>query len=543
MAGNVILGESMNMERSALERESLRTDQRKSKSELIFELRQVRREMAQLKSRQQHLFRFSEYLRELLRKGPLGCFLNTTLNGILAHIALLDAEGTIVLVNGAWRNFARENGARPEDVSKGCNYFTVCSRAHGEHAEKAHAFAEGLRRVMYGERESYALEYPCPSPEKERWFLGMVAPLSGTIPRGVVVSHWDITEHKLLEEQLREMSLRDSLTGLYNRAFFEAELERLSANDCVPVGIIVCDIDGLKLVNDTLGLERGDELIKATAVIIRDNLRDSDIVTRTGGDEFTVLLPECSEELVRESCEGIQRGVERYSERYSDLGFSVSLGYAVKNEPPVDMRRLFKLAEDIMYKDKLQQDLSSRNTTVQALIRTLQARDYITEGHAQRLNDYAQLLGRALGLSAERLNDLQLLAQFHDLGKVGVPDRILFKPDRLTEEEFREMQRHSEIGHRITRSLTDLGPIADFILKHHEHWDGSGYPLGLAGEAIPLESRILAIVDAFDTMTSDRPYKKAVSREEALRELQRCAGTQFDPGLVDKAVGILQAEG
>jgi HD-GYP domain-containing protein (c-di-GMP phosphodiesterase class II) len=192
-----------------------------------------------------------------------------------------------------------------------------------------------------------------------------------------------------------------------------------------------------------------------------------------------------------------------------------------------------------MYREKLQQSHSSHSETVQALIKTMEARDYITEGHAVRLQDYAHKLATAVGLSEDRLTDLQLLARFHDLGKVGIPDSILHKPGPLTDAEFDEMRRHCEIGHRIALSLVDLAPVADFILKHHEQWDGQGYPLGLSGEDIPLECRILGIVDAYDAMTGERPYSRSKSAREALQELVRCAGTQFDPGLVKVFVSIM----
>jgi diguanylate cyclase (GGDEF)-like protein/PAS domain S-box-containing protein len=360
---------------------------------------------------------------------------------------------------------------------------------------------------------------------------------------GLVVILTDITERKQLEKRLTELSLYDSLTGLYNRTFFQEEIQRLEDDRYFPMGIIVCDINGLKLINDTLGHDKGDELLRAAADILRQCFRQSDILARIGGDEFTVLLPNSGEEIVQACCRRIREEVGRFNQQSAGFGISLALGYAVDQAPPTDLEGLFKRADDAMYKEKLQQSHSSRNETVQALIKTLEERDHITEGHAGRLNEYAQKLGRLAGLSADRLQDLQLLARFHDLGKVGIPDFILFKPGPLTREEFQEMKRHCEIGHRIALSLNDLAPIADYILKHHEHWDGRGYPLGLSGEDIPLECRILAIVDAYDTMIHKRPYKEPMSHEDAVAELGRCAGTQFDPELVWEFLRIVQESG
>lgn len=196
------------------------------------------------------------------------------------------------------------------------------------------------------------------------------------------------------------------------------------------------------------------------------------------------------------------------------------------------MREVFKAADDNMYREKLHSSHSTRSAIVQTLAKAMEVRDFITDGHADRLQDAVVELALAVGVAESKLSDLRLLGRFHDIGKVGIPDHILFKPSRLDDSEFEIMKRHCEIGFRIAQASAELAPIADWILKHQEWWDGRGYPLGLKGEDIPIACRILAIADAYDAMTNDRPYRGAMSHDEAVAELESCAGTQFDPELV-----------
>jgi len=172
------------------------------------------------------------------------------------------------------------------------------------------------------------------------------------------------------------------------------------------------------------------------------------------------------------------------------------------------------------------------------LKKTLEVRDAITGSHSERIKHLVVAIGKELKVPEQMVFDLKLLAQFHDIGKVGIADRILFKPGPLTPEEFKEMQRHCEIGYRIALSSPDLCQIADLILRHHEWWNGQGYPLGLKEKDIPLECRILALADAYDSMTTDRPYRKAITKQAAIEELAACSGKQFDPEVFESFLGV-----
>ncbi|MGM0760752.1 MAG: PAS domain S-box protein [Thermodesulfobacteriota bacterium] len=380
---------------------------------------------------------------------------------------------------------------------------------------------------------------PDGSLEWTRWECRPWYEVDGSIG-GFIVYTEIITDQVKYEQQLQYMSLHDQLTGLYNRAYLEAELDRLQRSRDYPITIVCMDLDGLKLVNDTLGHDQGDEHLRVCANILRKSFRASDILARVGGDEFVALLPKTDLEAGERIVSRIRSSVDSLNLEHRakiPLGLSIGLACALEDEP--DLNQVYRQADDLMYRDKLNRDINARSQIIKALMAALEEKDFVTSGHAHRLKELCVQLGQKINLASSQLSALNLLAQVHDLGKVGIPDHVLFKPGPLNEQEWEIMRQHPEKGYRIAQSTSDLAGIADLILRHHERWDGKGYPLGLAGEEIPIECRILAIVDSFDAMINDRPYRQAMSVEDALMEVKKCSGSQFDPYLVDRFLEIM----
>ncbi len=359
-------------------------------------------------------------------------------------------------------------------------------------------------------------------------------------PLKIISTLTNITDRKNHEDEISFLSHSDRLTGLNNRAYMENQLQliddSLESNYC----ILMVDINGLRLVNDNLGHKEGDRLLQCTSAILKKNCAPDDVISRWGGDAFVILCVEKELSYVSSLVDAIRKDCDEVS----DFPFKVSLalGYARNSPKHSSTQAVMGLAEQRMYRNKLLEPRSARSATIMSLSRSLYEKHNETEEHTMRIRNLSLKLGKRLYLSHDILDELELLALLHDIGKIGIPDHILMKPTKLSQDEWEVMKTHTSIGYRIAQSTPELAHIADEILAHHEKYDGQGYPNGLKGDEIPLLARIINVVDSFDVMTYKRIYKEAFTIECAIQELIRCSGTQFDPFIVEKFIKLLEDE-
>ena len=340
----------------------------------------------------------------------------------------------------------------------------------------------------------------------------------------------DISERNAMQQQLEYLSYHDQLTGLYNRRFFEEELIRLDFKRNLPLSIVMADVNGLKLINDSFGHTVGDELLKRVTEIMRKGCRDNEIIARLGGDEFVILLPRTNSNETERIIKRVKDLAKK--EKIGGLDISVSFGWETKKNEDVAIREIFKKAEDHMYKKKLFESPSTRGKTINAIINALYEKNIREERHSHRVSVLCESMGKALNLSEVGIEELKTVGLLHDIGKIAIEESILNKQGKLTDDEWEEIKRHPEIGYRILSTVNDMAEISEYVLFHHEKWDGSGYPKCLRGEEIPLQSRIIAVADTYDAITSERSYRSALPESIAISELQKNAGLQFDPDLV-----------
>ena len=367
--------------------------------------------------------------------------------------------------------------------------------------------------------------------------------------------------------ELAVQAATDPLTALPNRRTLEARLEcavEEARRTGRPLSVLVLDLDGFKEVNDSQGHDAGDCVLRVTARTLESALRPGDLAGRLGGEEFLVLLPDTSSRAAWLVAERLRAAITAQTVEGVPT-VTVSLGVASFPGHGLSSGELLRAADSAMYDAKaLGRDRTVVFSPRQAAIRTertehaqtgwegylgsvlalavaVDARDPSTHQHSQAVARYAAAIAAQLGLDGERVEEVRIAGLLHDIGKVGVPDAVLTKPGALTDEEWVQMRRHPEIGARILVH-PQLSSVREWVLRHHEQPDGSGYPDGLVGSQIPIEAKILAVADAYEAMIADRPYRQGLSSQTARAELEDGRGRQFDADVVEAFLAFLASE-
>ena len=339
-------------------------------------------------------------------------------------------------------------------------------------------------------------------------------------------------------KELKKLTYVDLMTKVYNRNYYEKVCRKIVDEKNFPLGVIMGDANGLKLVNDTLGHYHGDKLLKTVAKVLQETCSENDYIFRIGGDEFVILSPNTTDYKCEKLIKDIFNQCRKYNDNFIDV--SISLGFSIINDESCDINDALKEAEDKVYMQKLLQKNSLSSSILNSLKISMEEKSYETEEHSNRVVDHSLAIGELISLPLSSMNELALVTSLHDIGKIGINESILLKAGNLTDEEFEIVKSHAEKGYRIVKASNQLDSVAKGVLTHHERWDGNGYPLKLKGEAIPLVARIVNIADAYDIMTTDTVYKKALTKREAIDELKKNSGYQFDPNIVDVFIKYLE---
>lgn len=418
-----------------------------------------------------------------------------------------------------------------KDIEMGINMLEVIGRDDDRIKSK-----ENFDKALTGESFMLVEEYGDERLSRLVWqnYYSPIYSSNGKVI-GLTCFVLNITEQKKAEDEVMYLSYHDELTGLYNRRFFEEEINRLDIERNFPISIIVGDTNDLKLTNDIYGHTAGDELLIKIAKAFKKVCREDDIVARTGGDEFVILLPKTDAKAAERIMKRIKD--EIYSKQIHAINVGISMGSSTKDDKNRNIVSVLEDAENKMYQYKSINRKNNNSNQMHKIIETLYVKYPREKQHAINVSKISQDIGRAMNLTNEEIKKIKDAGYLHDIGKIVLNDEIILN-GASTKKDIKNYRQHSVVGYRILNSFDETLDIAETVLAHHEYWNGTGFPKGLKGSEIPLLARIIAVAESYDSMTNE--YNNTIiSKEEAIDEIKKQSGLKFDPNIVDKFIKMM----
>lgn len=452
-------------------------------------------------------------------------FTDGILNAIPDLVVVVTKDNICKYCIGAEENIGQNSNAV---IGKHMSAFVDDELVVAEATQKIHNVLDS------GATEHMECEFSMEAGETK--YLDLI--IAGCFEDSVIIIGRDISNVHMQMNDIEYLSYHDQMTGLHNRRYYDTKMKQYVEEKAYPLSVIMADLNGLKLINDSFGHEMGDLLLNSFTRAILDTQIDKGLVARIGGDEFVIVLPNTKAEDAKILVEKIKDNCSK--KQINGVPVSASYGVSTMRSDADSFDEVVKNADDIMYQNKLNEAPDRRQKTIDLIMSTLQEKNSNIKPHVECVERLCREMAKELDLLEEEQNKLRTAGLLHEIGMIGVPNRIIDKKGELTEEEKIEVRKHPDIGYRILKAAGNMNDIAEIVLAHHENWDGSGYPKGLTGTDIPLEARIISIADAYTAMLHDmKNTGKQMDKTTILKELKESAGTQFDEELVNAFVSML----